>query len=73
MTTPAETDDSYLKPTRRLRWRELPLEAGKQFTRSILEQLWVNDGVTLGVWRPVPRVPEDAQMRIGPEALVEFF
>lgn len=61
------------QPTKLLRWRTLPLEPGKAQQRSILEQLWVNDDMTEGEWRPVPRVAEDAEAGVTAEQLRELF
>lgn len=48
-----------MRPTRHLRWRSLPKEPDR-FQRSVLEVLWVDDCRSIGEWRLVPRVDEDA-------------
>lgn len=63
---------SCMKPTRHFRWRQLPIEPGRQFERSVLDQLWVDDLRTHGEWRQVPRVAEDAGVMVAGADLPEF-
>lgn len=59
---------SALKPTHYMRWRVLtgPDEPRR---KSMLEQLWVTDGLKSGIWRQVPSAMIDAPALVTAEQL----